>query len=157
MECDTRISRSSGPIAMEDDQAANESSYSICTLLTPGEFALSDSEKAEALAENLETQFQPVTDPIFPAVIGMVYVALRSYLLSSASEPQLTNPDEVHADIRGVKFSNDAGLKCIPNSAVKNLAERAVSFLTHVFNAVLRTLHFPQAWKHARVISLLKP
>ena len=48
---------------------------------------LSDSEKAEALADNLETQFQPMTDPSAPAVIEMVDVALRSYLLSPASEP----------------------------------------------------------------------
>ena len=32
-------------------------------LVTPGGNALSDSEKAEALAYSLETQFQPVTDP----------------------------------------------------------------------------------------------
>jgi len=29
--------------------------------------ALSDTEKAEALADNLEAQFQPVTDPSIPA------------------------------------------------------------------------------------------
>ena len=32
-------------------------------LVTPGGIALSDSEKAVALADNLETEFQPVTDP----------------------------------------------------------------------------------------------
>jgi hypothetical protein len=48
---------------VEDDQAGDESSYSISPLVTPGEIALSDSEKAEALADNLEAQFQPVTDP----------------------------------------------------------------------------------------------
>jgi len=32
-------------------------------LVTPGGVALSDSEKAEALADNLEAQFQPVTNP----------------------------------------------------------------------------------------------
>jgi hypothetical protein len=64
-------------------------------LVTPGGIALSDSEKAEALADNLETQFQPVTDPSVPAVIEMVDVALRSYFLTPASEPKLTTPDEV--------------------------------------------------------------
>jgi len=29
----------------------------------------SDSKKAEALADSLETQFQPVTDPSVPAVV----------------------------------------------------------------------------------------
>jgi hypothetical protein len=74
-------------------------------LITPWGIALSDSEKAEALADNLETQFQPVNDPSVPAVIEMVDVTLRSYFLSPASEPQLTTPDEVHEAIRGVKVS----------------------------------------------------
>jgi len=54
-------------------------------LVIPGGIALSDSEKAEALAENLEAQFQQVTDLSVPAVIETVDVALRSYLLSPAS------------------------------------------------------------------------
>jgi hypothetical protein len=36
-----------------------------------GGIALSDSEKPGALADNLETQFQPATDPSVPAVIEM--------------------------------------------------------------------------------------
>jgi hypothetical protein len=46
---------------------------------SPRGIALSDSEKAEALAENLETEIQPVTDLSVPANIKMVDVALRSY------------------------------------------------------------------------------
>jgi hypothetical protein len=47
-------------------------------LVTPGGIALSDSEKAEALADSLEAQFQPVADPSDPAVIETVDVALRA-------------------------------------------------------------------------------
>jgi hypothetical protein len=47
--------------------------------VTPGGTALSGSEKAEALADSLETQFQPVTDPSAPTVIEMVDVELSSY------------------------------------------------------------------------------
>jgi len=54
---------------------------------------LSDSEKAEDLTDSLETRFQPATDPSVPTVIEMVEVALRSYFLTPASEPKLTNPD----------------------------------------------------------------
>jgi hypothetical protein len=56
--------------------------------------SLSETEKAEALADTLETQFQLVTDPSVPAVIEMFDVALRSYFLTPSSEPKLTNPDE---------------------------------------------------------------
>jgi archaellum component FlaG (FlaF/FlaG flagellin family) len=46
-------------------------------LQVPGGLALSDSEKAEALADSLEAQFQPVNDPSDPAVIEMVSEAMR--------------------------------------------------------------------------------
>ena len=118
---DTRIPRSPGQIAVEDDQAPDGSSYSISPLGTPWGLASSDSEKAEALAENLETQFQPVTDLSVPAVIEMVDVVLGSYFLSPASEPQLATPDEVHAAINCLKFSKAPGPDGMPNRALKHL------------------------------------
>jgi hypothetical protein len=44
----------------------------------PGGLPLSDSEKADTLADNLEAQFQPVNDPSEPAVIEMVNEAMRA-------------------------------------------------------------------------------
>jgi hypothetical protein len=126
-------------------------------LVTPGGIALSDSEKAEALADNLETQFQPVTDPSVPAVIEMVDVALRSYFLTPANEPKLTTPEEVQEAIGGLKFSKAPDPNGILNRALQHLAQRAVSLLVLIFNAIHLTHHFPSVWKHARVISILKP
>jgi hypothetical protein len=88
---------------VEDTQAGDESSYSISPPGHPRGIALSDSEKAEALADNLEARFQPVTDPSFPAVIETVNVGLRSYFTAPAGEPKLTNPEEVQEAIRGLK------------------------------------------------------
>ena len=48
-------------------------------LVTQGGLALSDTEKAEALADSLEAQFQPVNDPSDQAVIDMVGDALQAY------------------------------------------------------------------------------
>jgi hypothetical protein len=96
-------------------------------LVTPGGIALSDSEKAEALADNLETQFQPVTDPSVPAIIEIVDVAMKSYFLTPASEPKLTNPEEVQEAIRGLKVSNVPDPNGIPNRALKHLPQRVVS------------------------------
>ena len=45
----------------------------------------------------------------------MVDVALRSYFISPASDPQLTIPDEVHAAIRDLKVSKAPGPNGIPN------------------------------------------
>jgi hypothetical protein len=43
-----------------------------------------------------------VVNPSVPAVIEMVD-ALRSYFQTPASEPKVTNTDEVHEAIRGLK------------------------------------------------------
>jgi hypothetical protein len=91
------------------------------SLVTPGGIALSDSEKAEALAGNLEAQFQLVTDLLILAIINTVDVVLRSYFFSPASEPQLTTLDEVHKAIRGLKVSKAPGPNGIPNRALKHL------------------------------------
>jgi hypothetical protein len=94
-------------------------------LVTPGGITLSDSEKAEALADKLEAQFKPVTDSSVPAVIETVDVALRSYFLSPASKPKLTTPNEVHEVITGLKVSKALGWNGIPNRALKHLPKPA--------------------------------
>ena len=119
--------------------------------------ALSDSEKAKALADSLEAQFQPVTVPSGPAVIEMVVMALMSDLQTPASEPKLTKPDKVREAIKGLKLSKAPGPNGIPNRALKHLPMRAVLLLVQIFNPILCTHHFPPVWKHARVISILKP
>ena len=144
MERDAGILLSRSPIAVEDDQTSDDSSYSVSPLVTSGRIALSDSEKAEALAGNLEAQFQPVTDPSIPAVIEKVDVALRSYLMTPASEPNLTNPEEVQGVIRDLKVSKASGLNGVPIRALKHLPQRAVSLLVLIFNAILITHHFLQ-------------
>ena len=66
-------------------------------MVTAAGFALSDSEKAEDLADNLntQTQFQPMTVSSFPAGIEIFDVALRSYFLTPSSEPKSTKPEDV--------------------------------------------------------------
>jgi hypothetical protein len=96
-----------------------------------------------------------VTDPSVPAVFAMVDVALRSYFLTPASEPKLTNPDEVLEAIRGLKVNKAPDSNGIPNRPLQHLPQRAASLLVHIFNAILLTHHFSIAWKHVRVISIL--
>ena len=95
-------------------------------------------------SRSMETQFQPVTDPSVPAVIEAVNAGLGSYFMSPASEPNLTNPEEVQEAIRGLRVSKASGPNDIPNRAFKHLPQRAVSLLVLIFNAILLTHHFPQ-------------
>jgi len=72
----------------------------------------------------------------------MFDMALRSYFLTPVSEPKLTNPDEVHEAIRGLKVGKAPGPNGIPNRALEHLSQRAVSLLAQIFNAILLTHQF---------------
>ena len=84
-------------------------------------------------------------------------MALRSNSLTPASEPKITNPDEVQEAIRSLRVSKALGPNGIPNRSLKHLPQREVSLLSQIFNAVLRNHLFPHMWKLAREISILKP
>jgi hypothetical protein len=126
-------------------------------LQVPGGLALSDSEKAEDLADSLEAKFHLVNDPSDPAVIEMVNEAMRAYEYAPASESKLTIPLEVQEAIRGLKVGKAPGPNGIPNTVLRHVPKRAITFLTEAFMAVFRRQYFPSAWKHVRAVSILKP
>jgi hypothetical protein len=72
---------------VEADLTGDEDS-DLVPPVTSGGLALSDSEKAEALADSLEAQCQPVNDPSDPAVIEMVNEEMRAYSYAPASQPR---------------------------------------------------------------------
>jgi hypothetical protein len=61
-----------------------------------------------------------------------VDVGLRSYFRVPASEPKLTNPEEVQDAIRGLRVSKAPGPNGIPNRALKLLPQPAVSLLVEI-------------------------
>jgi hypothetical protein len=141
---------------MEDDQTDGESSYSISPWF-PGGVSLSRTQRKPKPWPIVWRLFQLTTIPSVLEVTEMVDMALRSYFLIPASEPKLTNPDEVLKAISGLKVGRAPGPNGILNRALKHLPQRAVSPLFRILNVVLCTHHFPTAWKHARVISIHKP
>jgi hypothetical protein len=72
-------------------------------------------------------------------------------------DPKLTDPEEVQEIIRGLRGIKAPDPNGISNRALKHLPQRAVSLLVLILNSILLTHHFSTAWKHARMISILKP
>jgi hypothetical protein len=81
---------------------------------------------------------------------------MHAYEYAPASEPKLTSPSEV-LESKGIKAGKAPGPNVVPYRALKHLPKRTINFLTELFNAVLQRLYIPSAWKHARVVSILKP
>jgi hypothetical protein len=93
-------------------------------LQVPGELALSDSEKAEALVVSLEAQFQPVYDPSDAAFTEIVNVAMGAYQLAPASEPTFTTPSEVLKAIKRPKAGKAPDPNGTPNRVLRHLPKR---------------------------------
>ena len=100
----------------------------------------------------MEAQFQRVNDPSEPAVIKMTDEAMPAYTFALASKPKLNNHAEVQDGIRGLKFGNAPDPNGIPN-----ILQSVLTLPVKEFKAILRLKCFPPAWKHDRVISILKP
>jgi hypothetical protein len=59
-----------GPVAMEDDKRVMRFPTPSPSCQVPGRKVISGSEKAEALADSLHSQFQPVNDSSDQAIVG---------------------------------------------------------------------------------------
>jgi len=87
----------------------------------------------------------------------MVDVALRSYLLPPATEPNLNKPYEAHEAISGLKFNKSPARNDFPHRALNHLLQRALTLLAQILHAVLLTHQSLTARKKARVFSILNP
>jgi hypothetical protein len=142
---------------LEADKEGDESPDSFAYLACARELALYYSEKVKALTDSLVAHFQPVSDPSSPAVFEVVNEAMRAYEYAPEREPKLTSPSEVLETIKGFMVGKAPGPNGVPNRALRHLPKRAITFLMKLFNAVLRRQYIPPAWKHVRVVSILKP
>jgi len=73
----------------------------------------------------------------------MVDVVLKSYVMTSASEPNFINREEFQDDIRGIKISKSPCPNGIPNRALRHLPQRTLSLLVLTFSVILLSHLFP--------------
>jgi len=89
------------------------------------------------------------------SVPEMVCVTL--YFLAPYIEPNLTTIVDVQEAIKDLKASKSRVPNGITNRALKHFPQWSITILAQIINAIQLTHHFPTLWKHARLISILKP
>jgi hypothetical protein len=60
-------------------------------------------------------------------------------------------------DTKGLEVGKAPGPNGVPNRVLRYRPQRAITFLTKVYNAVLRRHYFPPVSEHARLLPILKP
>jgi retron-type reverse transcriptase len=117
-----------------------------------------DEDKAEVLADSLESQCQTVQQNTNDDLIHQVNREVRRTL---AENPQTrlrhTTPNEVQKILKELKMRKASGPDGIPNEALKLLPLKGVCHLVAIVNAALRLRLFPQQWKAADVVTIPKP
>lgn len=79
------------------------------------------------------------------------------FLIPEVDESTLPTYKEILTIIKKLKSNKSPGVDNISNQVIKQLPKKAIIWLTYIFRACFRICYFPQAWKQAKVISILKP
>jgi len=120
-----------------------------------GSWCRSDAERAEAFAEHLYNAFSP-----FDCCTAEEHAETARFLNSPSSPgPPLepVDPEEVAQEIALLKNNKSPGLDRIDAAALKMLPFRCTQMLASIYNSCFRLGYFPEEWKRAEVIVLLKP
>ena len=102
--------------------------------------------KVKLLQQNLPP---PVNDPL-ENLTRMMESRTCTFSLKAV------HPDEVLKIVEGLKNSKSTGLDDIDTATMKLVIHDILPALTHVINLSLTTLVFPNLWKLAKIIPLLK-
>ncbi|GFW54183.1 probable RNA-directed DNA polymerase from transposon X-element [Trichonephila clavipes] len=120
--------------------------------------AITPIEKAEVIADSLQEQFEP------NHVVGREEFAQRTntevenfLAIPHVQEIEPTTPTEILTYVQRIKPRKSPRLYQISNRMIKNLPLKFLSFITLVINQLFKNNYFPDSWKTAVVIPILKP
>lgn len=115
-------------------------------------------DRAEIFAECLESQFRP--NPGADHDEEEVSRSLAGYFaqpIPPDEDPIVFSPGQVLRAIRRSPLRKAPGPDAVTNEMLRHLPPRSVAAVTRIYNGIMRTGHFPEAWKLGRVIMLPKP
>ncbi|KAL4121623.1 hypothetical protein QTP88_014097 [Uroleucon formosanum] len=119
--------------------------------------AISDLEKANLFCDQLSSSFSPHSDlASSPDHVNLVNSFLSSPLPMSLPAKSIS-PAEIVSVIHKLRPNKSPGHDQITNKIAKNLPKKAILFLTHIYNAMLRLSYFPPTWKYSIIIMISKP
>ena len=112
-------------------------------------------EKVQIFSEILADQFQPNPTNDVDFSNKVLNDILQPLQLSPFH--QFFTPAQVKNAIQRTSKKKAPGYDLIVQPLLNAFSKRTLVSLTQIFNAILRTAHFPQQWKHAIVVPIPKP
>jgi hypothetical protein len=121
-----------------------------------GTWVKTDEGKAELFSTHLSSTFIPYEDVKDDNFVNEIEEYLSSPLLLSLP-PEPFTLAQVKGAINFLPTKKSPGYDLITGEVLKELPEIGIRYITYLFNAILRTSHFPRQWKVAVIILVLKP
>ncbi|GFU03548.1 putative RNA-directed DNA polymerase from transposon X-element [Trichonephila clavipes] len=119
--------------------------------------AITPIEKAEVIADSLQEQFEPnhvVGRELFDQ---RIHDEVTNFINTPhVQEIEPTTPTEVLSYVQRLKPRKSPGLDQISNRMIKNLPLKFLLFITLLKNQLFKNNYFPNAWKTAVVIPILR-
>lgn len=123
--------------------------------------AYTDKAKSEAMADTLESTFQPNDDPSDIDHIELVEKGVGDFMADNTHSPieddARCTPKEVISLIQKLKNKKAPGMDNIPNVAIKNLPKKAVLLITNLYNIMIRNQFCVPTFKISKIVLFPKP
>lgn len=121
------------------------------------EYAYSDKEKADIIAESFRKSHHISQDPTCHTRPVQDSKNLVEQALTDFPKSEKVTANEVESSIAQLKVRKAPGNDDISNRVLKNIPSEAIDFLVDIYNACLKTSYFPTAWKIGKVVAIPKP
>ncbi|GFW38596.1 probable RNA-directed DNA polymerase from transposon X-element [Trichonephila clavipes] len=123
-----------------------------------GSIAITLIEKAEVIADSLQVQFEPNHVAGRELFDQRIHDEVTNFINTPhVQEIEPTTPTEVLSYVQRLKPRKSPGLDQISNRMIKNLPLKFLLFITLLINQLFKNNYFPNSWKTAVVIPILKP
>ncbi|KMQ86419.1 reverse transcriptase [Lasius niger] len=121
-----------------------------------GKWAKSNEEKAELFANNLNKVFAPNLREIPPEEEEEIHQSLKSDYQPGQPIKKFNIKEIEKIILTDLNIRKNPGYDLITAKILKELPSIGHRYLTHLYNAILRTSFFPSQWKVAQIIMIPK-
>ncbi|GBN62653.1 RNA-directed DNA polymerase from mobile element jockey [Araneus ventricosus] len=117
-----------------------------------------DLEKANFLAESLETQFtlNNITNPDTEELVAYSVMRFRTEVTSICKDFDSPPTSEVLDCIKSLRINKAPGIDGINNKMIKNPPLHTILTILTIIHKIMTLGHFPTRWKTATVVPILK-
>jgi hypothetical protein len=152
----TNLSPNDGSLWRATKRTCKLNSLNVPIKKSDGSFVCTDWEKVELFKDFLHETFQPHPE-IFSLENNFAVAESLSSPLPVSCPVKHFSPSEVKFVIDKYPQKKSPGFDLITGKVARCLPKKAILYLTHIFNSILRLSYFPILWKFSTIIMIPKP